>query len=90
MTAEVGNVIENTALHRRKEFLSTPLFLLPIQFMGRKMRSVEVKQHVIYYKTTRRLQQNDTSFSIKQAVVFSKTSRQLRALGQDRYLLLNA
>ena len=68
MTAKVGNVIENTALHRRKEFLSTPLFLLPIQFMGRKMRSIEVKQHVIYYK-------NDTSFSIKQAVVYNKTTR---------------
>lgn len=39
------------------------------------MHSIEVKQHVIYYKTTRRLQQNDTSFSIKQAVVLSKTSR---------------
>ena len=83
MTAKVGNVIENTALHRRKEFSLTQQFLLPIQLMGRKMRSIEVKQHVIYYKTTRRLQQNDTSFYRNQAV-------NCEHWVQDRHLLLNA
>ena len=47
------------------------------------MRSVEVKQHVVFYKTSRRLQQNNTSFFIKQAV-------NCEHWVQDRYLLLNA
>ena len=36
---------------------------------------LEKKQAVVFSKTTRRFQQNNTSFSTKQHVVFSKTTR---------------
>jgi len=36
--------------------------------------SLCTKQHVIFYKTTRRFPQNNTSLSIKQHVIFHKTT----------------
>ena len=36
------------------------------------------KQHVVFNKTTRRFQQNNTSFSAKQHVTFNKTTRRFQ------------
>ena len=40
--------------------------------------SVEKKRHVVFSKTTRHSQQNNTSFSAKQHVIFSKTTRRFQ------------
>ena len=39
---------------------------------------LEKKQAVVFSKTSRRFQQNNTSFSVKQHVVFSKTTRRFQ------------
>ena len=36
---------------------------------------LEKKQAVVFSKTSRRFQQNNTSFSVKQHVIFNKTTR---------------
>ena len=56
----------------------------PISISGRRISRLLPlywKQHVIFNKTTRRFQQNNTSFPTKQHDVFDKTNRWLRGSG---------
>ena len=61
--------------HTPARFVFSPNSVFPFSLIFRKSSVLSKKQHVIFNKTTRRFQQNNTSFSVKQAVVFNKTSR---------------
>ena len=56
-------------------FVFSPNSVFPFSHMFHNSSVLSKKQHVIFNKTTRRFQQNNTSFSIKQHVIFNKTTR---------------